>query len=622
MMQLIKSSLQKKLVLFLLTAVIVPISISIFVTYHYTKKNVQETSIAHNTALLNQGSSNIGHYMQRIHQVMMLIYQDASNKSSFYQIAGKQQLSYADEQSLYVALQFIMNSVAEAKQVYVHLDRPQQSYRFSYSLLRSATGETFDIDDYMGKQTSLTTTDYYLQPTHTSHTYDINKFSFEVPEQVMTFHQQILNSPSDKTIGTFALDVKPTMINQISASLYAKEQEQFYLLHEDGSVLYASESLGEQPLAITTDWLNQLDINEQPSGYLHVSDEQFSGIHLYKTIETPFANLIMLKRIPAFVLTQNAKQLTVINSLIVVACLIVAVIATIYISVHFTAPIKQLLRYMNKIEFGQMEAPLHTNRTDEIGILSRRFHQLIQRLNLHINKEYRLELANRTNQLKALQAQVQPHFMNNALQSIGTLALQNKQKKIYQLIAALGKMMRYQMNTNEALVPLQSELDYVRAYLALQSQRFDDKLTFHFDIDEQTKATQVPKMILQPIVENCFKHGFIAQNNMGEITIMSEWIQGELDAELMMQRQSELRITIMDNGIGIDGTALETLQFKLNHLHAQPTATEQSGIGLVNVLARLQLYFSEQAAIRVAQQTPHGLQVTLIIPMAEEGEQR
>src|SRR5690606_12556233 len=100
----------------------------------------------------------------------------------------------------------------------------------------------------------------------------------------------------------------------------------------------------------------------------------------------------------------------------------------------------------------------------------------MQRLNQLIMREYRLELANKTNQLKALQAQVNPHFMNNALQSIGTLALQHGDQKTYALISSLGKMMRYHMRADGRSVMLVEEIDYLRSYLALQRQRFGEDL--------------------------------------------------------------------------------------------------------------------------------------------------
>ncbi len=594
-----RNSLRNKLVLFLLAAIIIPISLSIFVTYQYTKENVKQAYLDSNKTLLYQGASNLINYLERINQTTLMVYQDNRSSRSLYKIVEKETLQHTDEQEIYVAFQFMSNSLSELKQIYLYMDKSDVSYRFANSLPRYMKGQTFAPQFQVGR-------DFYIQSAHRSHDYGIAKYSFELPEDVITIHRKILNQPSDQTLGTLSFDIKLSKINGINQMLYQSGEEQLYLINEDGSILYSSDFnvTDEQ----TTQWLAEVKQQLNPSGYLEHKEQNFNGIHLFQTLETPFAELLLIKRIPGSLMSKNATQLTLINSSIMLACLIIAAAATVYISFHFTSPMKKLIRYINQIESGQLEANLDTKRTDEIGILSRRFYQLIQRLNQLINKEYKLELANKTNQLKALQAQVQPHFMNNALQSIGTLALQHDERKIYGLISALGKMMRYQMNTNEVLVPLSAELDYVRAYLNLQAQRFEDKFVFRIDVDEQTKHIEVPKMILQPIAENCFKHGFIQQNNEGKIIIAAELTQ--------QSGISILAIHLEDNGVGVSSKQLEALQFQLDHLHADSTGGD-SGIGLSNVQSRLRLYFNDQAGMRLKTIEPHGLKVTLLIPLPE-----
>ncbi|RXZ79410.1 sensor histidine kinase [Paenibacillaceae bacterium] len=596
-MTFFNNSLRNKLILFLLGAIIIPISVSIVVTYVFTKESVTKTNINNNTTLLYQGSSNIENYLNNVNQASLLIYQDAGNERSLFKITGKDTISFSDERELAIQFQFIANSLAEINQIYMYMDHSQYSYRFYNNLLRKTAGKTY-TPKFENEQ------DVSIESTHQSHNYNLAKFPFEIPEQVFTVHRKILNHPSDTTLGTISMDVKLNMIKNISDKLYISGSEQFYLFNQDGTVIYASNDV--DPLD-SQRWLQAIKQQSGTAGYMEYKDEQFAGIQLYETIKTPIAEWVLVKHVPFEQLSKDARQLTMINSLIVLLFLIIAVIATIYISFHFTSPIKQLIRYINKIESGQLDASMDTQRTDEIGMLSKRFHQLMQRLDQLINREYKLELANKTNQLKALQAQVQPHFMNNALQSIGTLALQNKEKKIYLLIAALGKMMRYQMNTSEALVPLSSEIDYVNAYLNLQAQRFGEYLTFQIEQEEEAKSIRVPKMIVQPLVENCFKHGIITENNVCHIAISAS------------VSKQQLVVSIADNGPGMEKSGLEALQFQLDHLHSEGSGSAASRIGLFNVLSRLRLYFNPAASILVESVQPRGFKVTLLIPLEEGG---
>ncbi len=595
-MRVIRGSLRGKLIVFLLFAIVIPISISILVTYQYTKETVKTSSIQDNTTLLYQGATNMQNYLNRINQTSLLLYQDIRNEKSLYRLIERSELDFADEQDLYVSLQYMVNSLAEAKQIHIYMDKSSTSYRFAYNLRRSAPGATY-IPDFGADR------DVYMQPAHLSHTYGVNKFTFEQQEQVITIHRKILNQPTDEVLGTLSIDIKLDIIREISRMLYAEEAEELYLIDHSGGMIYASEQLdgGSVP------WLDEILAADAEFGDLEYRDAVFDGIHLYRDITTPFAEWTLVKRIPYEHLYQNARQLTLINSLIVTFFLIIAVIAILYISFHFTLPIKRLIQTINRIESGQLDAKPDTYRADEIGILSRRFHQMMERLDQLINKEYKLEIANKTNQLKALQAQVNPHFMNNALQSIGTLALQNKEKKIYSLIASLGKMMRYQMNTNETLVPLSAEIDYVKAYLDLQAQRFDEKLQFHLDIEEETRWIKVPRMTVQPLVENCFKHGFVKQNNIGEIWIAAR----RMDA-------NQLLISVADNGAGMEPEELDEIQARLDLPHAWEEGTGAGSIGLFNVQSRLLLYFDGYARIGLEARDPQGLKVNIMI-MLEEG---
>ncbi|CAH1225642.1 hypothetical protein PAECIP111893_05283 [Paenibacillus plantiphilus] len=247
---------------------------------------------------------------------------------------------------------------------------------------------------------------------------------------------------------------------------------------------------------------------------------------------------------------------------------------------------------------------------DELSILARRFNTMMQTITDLIMRVYKLEIANKTNQMKAMQAQINPHFLNNALQSIGTLALHHQAPRVYSLISSLAKMMRYGMNMNEAIVPLSEEVNHVKAYMELQKQRFSNKLNVTFDIDENTLGVPVPKIILQPLVENVFKHSFEPLGEVGEVLIISKWLNDH-----------ELIIIVQDDGLGVDPNRLSELQHKLDKPSSQLMPDGQDNIGLINVLLRLRLHFSENARMIVSNQPPRGFSVTLHIPYDVGGQE-
>ena len=125
------------------------------------------------------------------------------------------------------------------------------------------------------------------------------------------------------------------------------------------------------------------------------------------------------------------------------------------------------MQNIRQIEKGNMQTQFHSLGTDEIGILGDRFKAMVEKINQLINREYKLQLENKTNQLKVLQSQVNPHFLYNTLQSIGTMALKSKVPEIYSSLTDLSQIMRYSMNMEEDIVELAKEVNYTKAYLLL-----------------------------------------------------------------------------------------------------------------------------------------------------------
>lgn len=600
-----RSSLRYKLIVFLLASIVLPISISILITFTYTKESVKTYYVRENSNLIRQGAVNLINYMDRINEASLLIYNNLSDPSSLYQLIQNGSQSYLEEREIYRILQLLANSVKEIEQVYLYSAVENVSYRYAYNLLRSAPGPTHEpaLDPDR---------DVRIEAVHPSHEYGIArpKFPYHLEKEVFSFHRKITEAPTDHILGVISLDIRTDMIREISGMLYTPGSEELYIFDDTGSVIFASEGTaalenGELP------WARNVLEREEERGNFHYKDAQFDGIHIYEKLSAPWMEWTLVKRIPYETLYKDARQLTLINSLVVSLFLIVAAIAALYISYRFTNPIKQLIRYINKIETGNMDVDIDIHRTDEIGILAKRFHQLMQRINQLIIREYRLELASKTNQLKALQAQVNPHFMNNALQSIGTLALQNGDRKVYSLISSLGKMMRYHMRADSTSVPLSMELDYVRSYLALQRQRFDENLHYRIEADERAGAVRVPKMILQPLVENVFKHGI--QPALGP---------AEIEISCRLTEPSLLEIRVSDNGVGMEDAERERLQAMLDRTAnaLEPDGEDGGHIGLINILSRLRLYFNDQVNMKLEQQTPRGLRVIITIPLGEEEE--
>jgi len=310
---------------------------------------------------------------------------------------------------------------------------------------------------------------------------------------------------------------------------------------------------------------------------------------------------MLVKSIPYSYIYADARRIAQINIVIGLAVLLLIVLATLFISFKITSPIRVLLRNIQRIEAGRLEVDFKSLGNDEIGFLGQRFTSMVGKIKSLIMREYQLELQNRTNQLKVLQSQINPHFLNNALQSIGSLAVEQEAPQVYTYIRSLSEIMRYSMNSGYDIVPLSEELAHLQGYMDLQKLRFEERLTYRIDCEPRLESYFVPKMMIQPIVENYFKHGFDQDGEAGYVGV-----------KVTKYGDDSLEITVEDTGVGMDAAEMN----RLNEMWRKrlPNDAHRSGkTGLHNLYSRLQLYYGEAGTIRLEPRLGGGLVVRLTL---------
>ncbi|WP_132004712.1 sensor histidine kinase [Mesobacillus foraminis] len=601
-MKFIQGSISNKLIVFLLIAIILPMVISIFISYMYTRESLKKDFIRENLHTVHQGKSSIQDYLEQINHISLSIYRDIQEPDSLYQLISAKSRTYLMEKEIFKNLDSISKESKDILQVYLHSHRSQQSYLTidGFPKRNQEPNPEMQLKDFPDNKVAP-----FIESTHTAQNYGMVDFPYAPKDKVITIHRPIYKVPLKEYLGYLSIDIKLDSIKAMSRLLYSKNSEDIYLIDQQNKVMYSSQE-GMIGSKFNGDWVDRLRSKKKSTGSFESDTQQFKGLTIYDTVNYQGQKWVLAKRIPNNVLYKNVNQLVLINSLVILVSLFIVIIATLYISLKLTSPIKELINSIKNIKLKDLKLDINTKSTDEIGILAQTIKNMVGTIDNLIMKEYRLELANKDNQLKALQAQINPHFIYNTLQSIGAIALQNNVPKIYDLTSSLGKMMRYNMNTSQSIVELSKEVDQIRAYLELQQQRFKQKLVYKIEIDEKAETLSIPKMILQPLVENYFKHGFEQNERPGEM-----WIS------ITRPNPDLLLIMVEDNGKGIDTERLRFVQQKLKDSETYGTTPDQS-IGLSNVISRIKLYFHEQAQIEIANRDPHGLKITLRIPLRKE----
>lgn len=293
---------------------------------------------------------------------------------------------------------------------------------------------------------------------------------------------------------------------------------------------------------------------------------------------------------------------------------IIAVLASVVCSVVYSKaisrPIRDLSEEMRTITLNEYSGSTLESREDEIGILQDSFNHMISRNKELIAQQYQAKLEKRNAQLRALQAQINPHFMYNTLQVIGGMALEKDAPEVYSVTLALSDILRYSLNFSKEMVCLEEEVEYLKSYVMIQNERFGGKVQLKLELEPDTRKCLIPKLILQPLAENSFEHGLL--NKAGD------WL---LTVESHITPEGDLLICIKDNGIGFDSERLAQIREKIE-LDTVKALNSGSHIGLANVHARIKLRSAKEGhGVSIDSSPETGTTVSVRMPaLYEEGK--
>ncbi|WP_209124897.1 histidine kinase [Alkalihalobacillus sp. BA299] len=582
---MLKSSIRNKLIVLLLLITIIPFGTSIIVTFFYTKESLKNQSVQENVNLLFQGKINIETYIRELNNFTLSFY----NNAEFLNYLKKQNdvSNYMSTGVVHYVLNSLLYSDQNINKVSILMEKDPKLISVSK---RSTIVYSEHVDDRLVKaylKAQEDPTNLYIESTNGS--------------KEVTLHRVFRDVPADDILAYISIQIRTDKVDELSKNLYHHGLEDFYVLTREGQFIYQSRKLVNKD---ENQWMHEILESGTESGTIEWKDESFHGVMIYDTTSDSTGGLILVKRIPFTSLYESAYGVAIINIIFGIIGLTLVIFATFFVSYKITSPITVLMQNIREIEKGNMKAQFQSLGNDEIGILGDRFKQMINKINQLINREYKLQLENKTNQLKVLYSQINPHFLYNTLQSIGTLALKRQVPEIYTSLTDLSQIMRYSMNMDEDIVPLHKEINYTKSYLLLQKQRFGEELDYCLDIEESALDISVPKMLLQPIIENYFKHGFDVREGIGQIRIKCK----KIDSMLLIQ--------IRDNGKGVTEQKLHEI---LQHLNADHNNGKgESSIGLKNVYTRLKLYYSDKSTLELKNLEQGGFLVIIKIPIEME----
>ncbi|MDQ0062249.1 sensor histidine kinase [Paenibacillus harenae] len=340
-------------------------------------------------------------------------------------------------------------------------------------------------------------------------------------------------------------------------------------------------------------------LDEQRSGRLTWSEGDRKYLVVYNTGEQDGWQLV--KPIPYRQIYAAATTTRNLNFLIGFMFLLLALILVTFFSNAITRPLKKLSYQMNRFSKGDFEAETEVVGKDELAYLSRHFNLMVRRTNELINERYKMKLVEKNAILKALEAEINPHFLYNALQAISTKALKSERYDIADMIDALALTLRYAISGRD-IVRAREELQHIERYMALQKARFGSRLQVVYDWDESLMELEIPKLSIQTLVENAIKHAL--EKVSSTVTIR---IGARADAEHSV-------ISVHDDGPGFTQERLEQVRESFRKEWDERQGDNAGdGIGLVNLNTRLKLLYGEEAEL-VIRTDNAGTEMQMLLP--------
>ena len=300
-------------------------------------------------------------------------------------------------------------------------------------------------------------------------------------------------------------------------------------------------------------------------------------------------------------LTKGIYGTTFLIAVLVIILLFIIILILNSLLVEIIRPIIDLKEHMDLADEGNLDVDIESFREDETGMLAKSFNGMLRRIKNLMTQVVNEQEEKRKYELQALQAQINPHFLYNTLDSIIWMA-ESHNKNIVPMTEALAKLFRISLNKGSEIISIEDELEHVRSYLVIQSMRYTDKFDYTITLADEVSYCKTIKLILQPIVENCIYHGIKKKRGKGHI-------------EINVYKESDYLIAkISDDGNGMSEELCKDILVKASRFDN----SSGSGIGVKNVNERIQLYFGRSYGITYTSTLGIGTTATIILPIIEE----
>jgi len=411
-------------------------------------------------------------------------------------------------------------------------------------------------------------------------------------------------SPLDGSlVGVILLDIRHNIIRNSISSVSIGDTGFVFVIDADDNVIYSPVNKIVYRIPIDILKTESSPFHKMKPPELKIGNKRFQ-------IDIVYSNYTGWRTVGVFPSGEFRKNfswanITVIISMICILLLIFS--ASLFFSNTITKPVLKLQNLMQKAETGNLTVRFRSLYNDEIGNLGRSFNHMLEQLDRLVKQVYKEQQYKKEAEIKILQEQIKPHFLYNTLDTISWLAREKGALDVVKLVDALTNMFRAGLSKGKDFITLKEELKHVGSYLYIQQIRYNDKLSYRIETDDFFRDCLVPRILLQPLVENAIYHGIKQKRDNGIIKVRVE--------KITKNNLSMLVLSVYDDGVGIPQDKLIPLQ---KTLEMNDTPAEKSGFGLYYVAKRIFLTYGPPYGIKIHSRKNKETIVSLYLPFQKE----
>lgn len=592
-----RTKLQTRLILaFLITSMIPLIIVNIFLYYNTSgivRSNVDELAAAN----LDQTRNGLDIWLESYQDILFQIYMNDDIVKTVEEINAGKELSINRKQ-----LRRTLRGLFYTKEYIKSITIITQSGEIIfYDLLTGSMTKNSWLDNF-----GMTPGEIYdtVSMDNMTHIFSTREAYTSAQDTAYLFHlgHRIIDYKKvDKQLGVVMVSVDEQMLREACSVQDGGSYFNFIVDREGRLVSYTQDALlGKKIL----DWTEEeKSRREAYREFLENHEGRETGnLSVYTVYDDKFDwEIVRVSDQNTVVERLKAQQRLIVVVLILSLAALTAVI--LLLTQSLTGSLRRLVSVMERAGTGELSARMKVDgRTPrEVEVISQQFNRMLERLGDSMEKEKNAIERQKSAEIAALEAQINPHFIYNTLDTINWMAIDRDEYEISSSINALAAILRYGINQSNEIVTVRQEEEWLKQYLFLQQTRLKNTFVCEIHVDAQVKEYHIHKLLLQPFVENAILHGFEGVDRTHRLSVQ------------IGQEENDLKIEIYDNGKGIPKQLVETM-----NRGEFPKCTEKNHIGMENAITRIGMYYGERAAVRIESEEDVYTRILITIPVGAE----